>query len=172
MLEVDFGPEPGLFQATSLVSLGDRLLLSFEGQGLWVTDGTGTRKISDREIVTNRSSDLPEVMAVLQGRLFYAASFGLQVTDGTEAGTERLVDRNGNGISAASMEVLGDRLVFAASEVLWESDGTQAGTFPTDPEVAVSYPAWLVRAGDRAEDRLFLSGNEPSTGWELWAVRP
>jgi ELWxxDGT repeat protein len=121
-LEVDFGPEPGLFQATSLVSFGDRLLLSFEGQGLWVTDGT-------------------------------------------EAGTERLVDRNGNGISAA---VLGDRLVFAASEVLWESDGTPAGTLQVQPPVRLNDSTALVRAGDR----LFLAGNEPSTGWELWAVRP
>ncbi len=130
-----------------------------------MTDGTGTRRISDRGIVTSRS-DSPEVMAVLQGRLFYASS-GLHVTDGTEAGTERLVDRDGNGISVVSMEVLGDRVLFVSSEVLWESDGTPAGTFPIDPEVGVSFPAWLFRAGDR----VFLTGFEPLTGRELWAVR-
>ena len=163
-LEADFGPE---LEATALVSLGDRLVFSFEDQGLWVMDGTGTRKISDREIRAYSFSST-QTRAVLQGRLFYNSTNGLHVTDGTEAGTEQLVDRDGSSIGAASMAALDDRVVFVAREVLWESDGTQAGTFPIDPEVVLSYPPWLVRAGDR----VFFQGFEPLTGWELWAVQP
>ncbi|MFL6202041.1 MAG: ELWxxDGT repeat protein [Thermoanaerobaculia bacterium] len=171
-LEIDFRPEPGLFLATFMASLGDRLVISVSGQGLWVTDGTpaGTRKIDSREVDVY---GFP--WAVFQGRLFYIASSMLSVTDGTETGTGPYQKPDGHEFfGTGAIAVLGDRLVFTAeldrfgAVGVWESDGTQAGTRPVEPEVRVSDPTALLRAGDR----VFFPGFEPLTGWELWAVRP
>jgi hypothetical protein len=158
-----------------MVSLGDRLVVSFYSKGLWVTDGTpaGTRKIHDRE------ASLEQPHIVFQGRLYYVSSSSgtIWVTDGTEAGTGPLLDHEGREIfSVVRFAVLGDRLVFTARDsgnfagnfVVWESDGTPAGTFPIQPAVRITDPREMVRAGDR----VFFPSYDTSTGWELWAVRP
>ena len=170
-LEIDFGPEPGLFLATFMASLGDRLVISVSAQGIWVTDGTpaGTRKIDSREM---NVFGFPT--AVFQGRLFYISYSMLSVTDGTETGTGPYQKPDGHEIfGVGALEVLGDRLVFTVQDdqgvvTLWETDGTQAGTHPVEPEVRVSDPQALLRAGNR----VFFPGFEPLTGWEPWAVRP
>ena len=77
------------------------------------------------------------------------------------------------GSEPAHLVTFRDAVLFFADDGLsgrrlWRTDGTQAGTFPIDPEVVLSYPPWLVRAGDR----VFFQGFEPLTGWELWAVQP
>lgn len=151
-----------------MASLGDRLVLSVHREGLWVVDGTGTRKINDHEIDT-----VNDPQAVFEGRLYYVAQGILWVTDGTEAGTVPFVDRTGSVIvSPQRFAVLGDRLVFTAHHVfgpvLWESDGTPAGTFQVEPRVRIDSPEELVRAGDR----VFFPSYDTATGWELWAVRP
>ena len=170
-LEVDFG-EPNAFLATFMASLGDRLVISFQGKGLWVTDGTpaGTRKISFFEADFFGGGPV----ALFQGRLFYVSSGMLAVTNGTEAGTGLYNAWDGHEIhGTGAMEVLGNHLIFTARDhlgniSLWESDGTLAGTHPVEPEVHLTDPAALVRAGDR----VFFPGFGLFTGWELWAVRP
>ncbi|MFL6198172.1 MAG: hypothetical protein ACJ76J_03255, partial [Thermoanaerobaculia bacterium] len=167
-LAVELVPGPGSFAATFLAPLGDRLVFSAWGQGLWVSDGTpaGTRKIHDREV--DRYASL---QFVFQGRLYYVAEGTLWVTDGTEGGTGPFLDRDGHPIFHPNrFAVLGGRLVFTAGDLsgatLFESDGTPAGTFPVEPRIeASSYD--LAAAGDR----VFFSGWDPATGWELWAVR-
>ena len=95
------------------------------------------------------------------------------MTDGTEAGTRQLLDRNGDGVfGPAVFAVLGDRLVMSAPghsglSVPWESDGTAAGTFPVQPSVSLYDPKEMVRAGDR----VFFQGDDRLTGTELWAVQ-
>jgi len=171
-LEADVVPGSSSLLPQILVSLGERLVFSFWGQGLWVSDGTpaGTRKIHDREL---DFFNAPLVWTVFEGRLYYAANGTLWSTDGTEAGTGPLLDRDGRTIFAPHrFAVLGDRLVFTAQDVLgptlWESDGTPAGTFPVEPRVGINSPEELAGAGNR----VFFPGYDRSTGWELWAVRP
>ena len=172
-LEVEFVPGPDFFLATTMTSLGDRLVVSFYQQGLWVTDGTpgGAFKIGESEVGLHGHP-----RAVFHGRLYYVSqdSNTLWVTAGTQTGTRPLLDREGREIYGMSrIVVLGDRLVFNAADfsgflVLWESDGMPAGSFQVEPRVEIGSPLDLVRAGDR----VFFPSYDPFTGWELWAVRP
>jgi len=166
-LAVEFEPGPGSFDARALVSLGSRLFVSSGEHGFWVTDGTpaGTRKIHDEEL------DDGAGWAVFQGRLYYVLQGGavpepLRVTDGTEAGTGLLLDRDGKEIHfPGRFVVLDDRFFFTVGDFglpLWESDGTPEGTFQiherTDGE--------LIAAGSR----VFFRAYDRIHGWELWAA--
>jgi len=160
---------PRPYEAQHMVSLGDRLVFTFWNLGLWVTDDTGTRKIHDRELDYYNA---PLVWTVFEGRLYYIVNGILWSTDGTEAGTGPLPDRDGHTIfTPYRFAVLGDRLVFTAQNLfgltLFESDGTPAGTFPVEPRVALNNPYELVDAGGR----VFFPSYDSATGWELWAVR-
>ncbi len=174
-LAVDLEPGPGSFIPNALVSFGNRLLISGPDQGIWVTDGTParTRKIADRSVA--QSFDAFPQWAVFQGRFYYIAwedsRLVLYGSDGTEAGTGPLLDRDGMKIAAPRrFAVLGDRLLFTAgvSEVsMWESDGTPAGTFRLRPETFTGPGAGeLVRAGSR----VFFPAYGRADGVELWAV--
>jgi ELWxxDGT repeat protein len=174
-LAVDFAPGPESFFYPFLVSLGDRLVVSFQEDETWVTDGTqaGTRKIHDQGIYEFHG------WTVFQGRLYYtlrpegAFREPLRVTDGTETGTGLLLDRDGQEIYDPFRFVhLDDRLVFTVADFgipLWESDGTPSGTFRLLPETSRgNNPRELVRAGAR----VFFPAYDRATGWELWAVEP
>jgi ELWxxDGT repeat protein len=143
---------------------------------LRVTDGTpaGSRQIHDLEVYTH---DFDGIWTVFQDRLYYVAwdfqafGFAVWVTDGTAAGTRPLLDRDGRFVEPVWLAVLGGRLLMGAPNesgrlVLWQSDGTQAGTFQIQTPVFPGFGA------ARAGDRVFFSGYDPATGWELWAVRP
>jgi hypothetical protein len=157
-------------EAQLLASLGDRLVFSLQGGGLWATDGTaaGTHEILDR------APDFPaDQWTVFGGRLWFLFQEGyLWTSDGTAAGTAQLLDRDGNPIYLPyRFAAVGDRLVVMAQGpfglMLFESDGTPAGTFAVEPRVAPG-AFDLTAAGGRA----FFAGYDPATGWELWAVRP
>ena len=169
---VDFDPEAFLgFLPRFMAALGDRLVVSIDGRGLWTTDGTGTRKIHELEVDDGNFRD---ARILFQDRLYYVAAFtgAVWVTDGTEQGTGPLLDRDGEEILLPSwFAVLGDRLLIAAPDdrgrlVLWQSDGTPAGTFQVQPPVFPGFGP--VRAGER----VFFPAYDPAAGWELWAVRP
>jgi ELWxxDGT repeat protein len=168
-LEVGFLPDGSSYLPDFMVSLGDRLVFSFSGNGLWASDGTpaGTRRIA-------RKADSVDLRTVFRGRLYYPAEHALWSTDGTEAGTGALLDRDGNLIYGLyAFAALGDRLLFTAQNAvgqtaLWQSDGTPAGTFQIHPTSGIGNVSGLVRAGDR----VFFSSFDPATGTELWAVRP
>ena len=166
-LEVELLPDAASYESLFMSSLGDRLVFALYGNGIWVSDGTGTRKIHAR------SADSAETRTVFQGRLYYVSEGVLWSTDGTEAGTGPLLDRDGHPVFGAfRFAALGSRLVFIAVDqtghlALWQSDGTPAGTFPLHPPAGIADPNDLVRAGDR----VFLSGYDWTTGSELWAVR-
>jgi ELWxxDGT repeat protein len=174
-LAVELEPGPGSFIPNALVAFGNRLLVSGPDQGLWVTDGTpaGTRKIDDRSVAP--SFDAFPQWAVFQGRFYYIAwedsRLVLYVSDGTEAGTGPLLDRDGMKIVAPQrFAVLGDHLLFTAGvpEVsMWESDGTPEGTFRLRPETFTGPgAAELIRA----DSRVFFPAYSREDGVELWAV--
>jgi ELWxxDGT repeat protein len=122
-----------------LVSLGPFALFTAtdaaHGAELWRTDGSaaGTRMVKD--IVPGPASSRPAIagaQGAQGGRAYFTVLDGsLWVTDGTQAGTVRLV---GSGVSAGRVFVLAhDRVVFQRTNSqsdgeLWVSDGTPAGT--------------------------------------------
>jgi len=113
--------------------------------GLWATDGTiaGTQRISTVEVAGDiffydgRGSAYAEVVESL-GLMFFAgrsaAEIDLWVTDGTAAGTKRVIDLNiGNSDFPAMLRAGNNELLFAAEDgdfraKLWRTDGTAAGT--------------------------------------------
>jgi ELWxxDGT repeat protein len=87
-------------------------------------------------------------------------------TDGTLAGTSRVIDLNPGQISVVRAETLtkvGDRVVFVAEQIyqdpeLWGSDGTAAGTKKLTSSVT-AIPQIMGVAGSRA---YFIAGLDPS----------
>jgi ELWxxDGT repeat protein len=135
--------------------------------------------------------DLPDFLGVspftpVGGRLFFsggdsgggdAGGRELWVTDGTAAGTKRVLDvRPGPGSSEPDgLTAAGDRVFFAADDgvhgrELWVSDGTAAGThlvWDVNPGEASSNPQSLVVSGGN----LFFGADDGETGWEPWVLR-
>ncbi|KFE71815.1 ELWxxDGT repeat protein [Hyalangium minutum] len=176
------------------VALGNRLVFSAggnfngtdfggepEGEELWTSDGTvkGTRLIKD--IRPGPESSAPEALAVLNGRVFFAADNGggkgreLWVTDGTAGGTRLFKDleRGPGSSSPEGLTAIQGTLFFSAEtggrgRELWVSDGTTSGTErlkELNPGPASSSPSGFVRSG---WDVFFTA--EDSAGRELWAL--
>jgi ELWxxDGT repeat protein len=110
------------------------------GLGLWTTDGTaaGTVQIAG---VDNPSDLVHDAAFLADGRLVFVSANGLEVTDGTVAGTQLLApaftafNPNQNGTMAS----LGGTVLFGAANFgsgrngvnqVWRTDGTPAGTMP------------------------------------------
>lgn len=118
------------------------------------------------------------------GRLFFAGSDSggaggreLWVTDGTAAGTKRVLDvRPGPDSSAPEgLTAAGDRVFFSADDgvlgrELWVSDGTAEGTrrvWDVNPGEASSNPQSLTVSGEN----LFFAADDGETGVEPWVLR-
>lgn len=151
------------------------------GTELWVTDGTpdGTRMVRDIYPTPEgdpivRSSH-PRDLVVFNDKLYFTANDGgeqgreLWVSDGTEEGTQMLVDlypRSRRSSSPNFLTVAGDTLFFWASDSsssrgLYKTDGTAAGTtFVT--EIRANYDP--VALGDT----LYFQSNHGGHGYELW----
>ncbi|MBC8160030.1 MAG: hypothetical protein H7Z42_02335 [Roseiflexaceae bacterium] len=117
---------------------------------LWKTDGTaaGTRLVKDINTTTNTAyleSSSPRQFHAVNGRLLFFADDGvhgreLWVSDGSEAGTQMVMDINpGPGsselepLSEIQSRVVGNKLFFMVDVgdfelELWVSDGTSANT--------------------------------------------
>ena len=169
----------GVFM-THLVSTGSRLFFSGgpadeTQQGLWVTDGTaaGSRQLSNRLIQVNlRPIAAP---GAFDGQIFFATD-GDQVlwhSDGTEEGTEPLLDAEGLEIDEPeAYRAFDGRLYFTAEDHFYQTDGTEAGTFAVQSLVS---PAELAGQGapfelTTAGGRLLFRSWERMTGSELWAL--
>jgi ELWxxDGT repeat protein len=174
---------------------------SDHGRELWTTDGTtrGTRLLadinplhagkippgacSDGDTRTDYglSSDPAGFVRYRRGALFRAddgtTGRELWYTDGTVAGTHRVVDlRPGpEGSAPHDLVAFGNAVYFIASadgegERLWKSDGTAAGTVEVaDLRVASSpdSPSWA-RSLTVSGHRLFFVVYNEATGAELW----
>ena len=100
----------------------------------------------------------------------------LWVSDGTSAGTRRVVDLDPGAPGSAPRDLvrLGNKLLFAAAtppygEELWMSDGTDAGTVMLAdllPGILASRPRNLFRF----RERVYFSANDGNTGHELWVT--
>lgn len=153
---------------------------------LWKSDGTGSGTV---QLLPQTFLGL-EQLAWVNGRLYFSAEDAahgaeLWVSDGTEAGSRRLVDLNpGAGSSYPSLFTkLGNNVFFIAADSAhglepWVTNGTEAGTF----RLADVWPG--VESGMRvlAEDRTFFitplaiedrglvlfQAADPEHGAELW----
>jgi ELWxxDGT repeat protein len=118
------------------------------------------------------------------GRLFFPGSDSggaggreLWMTDGTSAGTKRVLDIHpGPGSSDPDgFAAEGDRVFFAADDgvhgrELWVSDGTAGGTrlvWDVNPGEASSNPQSLTLSGEN----LFFAADDGETGQEPWVLR-
>ena len=99
---------------------------------VWLTDGTaaGTKILKD---FSGTESSNPELYAVIDGKLFfknyqYASAKGFYVSDGTDAGTVLLTDKEVFRAVAFKGKMYMSVAVTTFDNELWESDGTVAGT--------------------------------------------
>jgi ELWxxDGT repeat protein len=110
-----------------------------EQSTLWSTDGTSAGTVP--LVYAGHEPDVVEELLVANGKLFFAvrdigqengvSREAVYSTDGTVAGTVKLLENNGGGIG--QLIALGNKVVFSAripglGNELWQSDGTLAGT--------------------------------------------
>ena len=167
------------------------------GNELWVSDGTesGTQLLVD---IRPGSSDYGYVygsyaddFTEFNGQLFFTANDGetgneLWVSDGTESGTQLLVDiRPGSsdygyvyGSYANDFTEFNGQLFFTANDgengnELWVSDGTAAGTQllvdirPGSSDYGYIYGSYAYNFTE-FDGQLFFTANNGETGNELW----
>ncbi|MBF5041630.1 HYR domain-containing protein [Aggregicoccus sp. 17bor-14] len=162
----------------SLRALGDRLLYNCNGE-LCASDGTqeGTHRVGTPRLD-------PQLLGALGERMLLsaedAAGRELWTSDGTAAGTRRLVDLapgSPPGVDWRPYSLLLPEeglLAFAAADAqhgreLWLTDGTPAGTRLVG-DVAPGFASSDPRAMGRAGRFLFFAADDRRSGQELWAL--
>lgn len=122
-----------------MAALGDQVFFgansASHGFELWKTDGTVPNTGLFADLAAPTHGSFPRSLASLpNGVVFSATANGttsyngirdLWFSDGTDAGTQKIVDDIG---SIDSMTRCGDRVFFRRSSALWKTDGTAAGT--------------------------------------------
>ncbi|WP_257462931.1 ELWxxDGT repeat protein [Archangium lipolyticum] len=155
------------------------------GPGVWKSDGTEAGTVLVRAFpwptgdAFEAASTTPPPSAMLNGTLFFTArdettGLALWKSDGTEAGTERVLDLS-SGASFSSM-LATERMLFFTTSIpgipgtasLWKSDGTETGTAPVDslaPALMGTSTSW-----SRVMDGIvvFQSSGRSSGRTELW----
>lgn len=152
----------------------------------WISDGTeaGTQRIKDINQQPSiyqtglTQASLPYDMVIMNGKVLFTANDGLHgrelwISDGTEAGTQLLLDLNPGSIGSAPQALVsfGSFAVFAASHgpdgvEVWRTDGTAAGTTQladVAPGPGSSNPFNFTLIGEK----LFFIADDGSTGPEL-----
>ncbi len=164
------------------IGLADGRLLFTANDGLhgvepWTTDGTPEGTVLLRDLYRTAPASGPRnMMDVGGGRVLFSLSAGASLelwsSDGTEAGTRRLLEGL-KLLGIVSWRVGGVRF-FTASRAgdfvneLWRSDGTPEGTFLVrDFSPGVEGSTVQVEAG--LAGRAFFSAATPTDGTELWA---
>ncbi len=140
------------------------------GFSLWATEGgqAGGRRVA--KLSVDLSADVAAPTA-FGGRLFFrnALTPELWVSNGTVAGTRRVVDSTGAPIrDPRSLAVLGNQLICSTPTDFWRTNGNASGTQRVLRRRFVLDPHDLVVAGSR----LFFAHLDDETGDELWALRP
>jgi ELWxxDGT repeat protein len=115
---------------TGFTRVGTRLFFA-ASSSLWVVDAPA---LAPRRI--EAAFHDPEPLLAFDGRLLFTASDGVWISDGSDAGTERLTTQTVPSASFADggrVAVLATHAYFVTSEIpggraLWRTDGTPAGT--------------------------------------------
>ena len=181
----DINPGPGSGGPTGGAALGDKLIFGarglwndapgyFDDAEPWVSDGTEAGTFQLKDINPAPQSTLfgnGPFIPVGNSVLFEAGSF-LHRSDGTSAGTERLLPlylpQEGPNRGLGQAQLREGLVVFAASDhrllqqlSLYASDGTAAGTMRL-AAVAGLTPMPVVNGF------AYFLGNDPASGVELW----
>jgi ELWxxDGT repeat protein len=135
----------------------------------WLSDGTaaGTRLVKNVRPDTAVSSG-PYALAERNGMLMFAANDGtdqsLWTTDGTEAGTRRIVSTDPPFRATVANGVYFFTATGFPPSALWRSDGTAAGTFSISQSSSVRFRDYLVPF----RNGIFFSGDDATHGSEPW----
>jgi ELWxxDGT repeat protein len=180
----DLRPGFGNPFAEHFTTVGNRVFFDAEdgvhGRELFVSDGTvdGTHMVKD--IYRGSGSGLrfdsglldANSLTAVGDRLFFVArdgsnGTGLYVTDGTSAGTQRVVRRQQCDAGSLTMVAVGTRVLFAAADAagacnLYVSDGTKAGTVL----VARAVPSFQKPV--LFNNRVFFLARNDQYGSRLW----
>jgi ELWxxDGT repeat protein len=185
---LDIAPGSASSSPTLMVKLGDVVYFAASdpthGNELWRSDGTAAGTFMVADVLPGTASSSPLEIVVAGGRIFFNAvtvingwtSRELWTSDGTEAGTQMVLDILPPGFSSPAPEyltVLGNKVFFKACEFangceLWSSDGTASGTTLVKdirPGSSSSFPTYLAAFGGK----VYFAANDGVTGEELWA---
>lgn len=144
------------------------------GKELWVSDGTtaGTHIVKDINPTGSAffTSGSEINQGYLNGKLIFLATDGvgtsvLWSTDGTEAGTTKIIDA---GASDGRMWFFDDLAFFVGTYVFvpWVTDGTTAGTFPlTQPGAG---PDFNAKDFMPYKGKYVFSGHSDTSGYQIW----
>ena len=156
------------------------------GIELWKSDGTEAGTVMVKDILPGESSSSPEYPVAVGSTLYFISScpgpigqlptsLELWKSDGTEAGTVRILDvsRSTTPSNPVYLTVMGTTVFFGAASAewdyeLWKTDGTTEGTervkdiWPGSQES--SYPYSLTLMGSE----FFFFANDGVHGVELW----
>lgn len=153
------------------------------GRELYVTDGTSNGTHLVKDISKQGSSITTETYRLVDTLLFFFARssnvnnfYSLYASNGTEAGTIKLMDMTSTTIPMMTKSEMSDvngKFLFInltdAGHEIWVSDGTIAGTGmlkDINPSTSACEPLNLTRAGDK----VYFYANDNEHGQELWAT--
>ena len=151
---------------------------------IWVIDDVDAR-LAQPLFVPVTFQDSPDLLTAVGDSLFFRAlteaTYGLWVSDGTGAGTQRIatLEENGRTLQIDEMTAFGDELFFATSTSnnidgpdLWRSNGTPEGTSRWRTFIAAPTFYFSTRGSDIelgvAGGNLYFTANGGGTGLELW----
>ncbi|MCX7568023.1 cadherin domain-containing protein [Sulfitobacter sp. F26169L] len=191
--DIEFGPDDSSPLTASLTAskvIGETMYFTaydgsagstYTGRELYKTTSDGPPEMV-RDVYNGSTSSIPSYFVDLGGKLLFSARDGisgreLYTSDGTEAGTQRVIDiESGAGDSSPFMyqsNILNGNLFFSAYDStdgreLWKTDGTAAGTV----QVRDINP---FGAGDSNPSRmmelngtLYFAADDGTNGSELW----
>lgn len=167
---------------TNLVIAGGQLFFFMDdgvhGNELWTSNGTaaGTKLVKDINGASSSSLNYgPETPVAVGDTIYFAANDGstgyqLWSSDGTEEGTQLVLDSGLYGFSPSRMLEFNDALYFFAYDsnqryTLWRSDGTSAGTQRVSDVSVRSTFSTLIEFNNEI---YFTGGGSLNGGWELW----
>ncbi len=169
-------PGPGSVTGGPMFWDGNRVFFSGAAtgleSGLYVWDGTpgSLHHLGDLWITEEFFNPVPGVVS--NGVLYFSGhdfENNLWVSDGTEAGTRKVLDASGNPVPEPHyFQTFAGGVYFTNQDSLFRTDGTAAGTQSLAMLFAPGESGFheLVAAGPR----LFFRKWERTTGTELWAL--
>ncbi|MEZ5038386.1 MAG: MopE-related protein [Saprospiraceae bacterium] len=152
------------------------------GEELWVTDGTNEGTMLVKDTRPGPASGEIETILDFNGRLFFSAidttvtlppyNTNLWISDGTQTGTQKVLDGSGNpAVSPSHFTLSGEHVFFityssVSTSELWVSDGTPAGTLKLlDRNFGLVSPVEEVSV---AGGLFYFTAATVETGKELW----
>jgi uncharacterized repeat protein (TIGR01451 family) len=175
-------------QARGFVEVNGRVFFHADdvahGEELWATDGTAEGTVLVKDTRPGPASGEIETIMGFNGQLFFSAidttletepyNRSLWLSDGTAAGTQKVLDNAGNpAILPSAFTPFGDRLFFITysspnTSELWISDGTADGTRKLlDRNFFISL-AFNLEEVAVIGDLFYFVADTPETGVELW----